>query len=64
MDELPALPASRLKIELIAAGVPVRSVRYDGSGLYVTYDATVTQGDIDIAEPIIAAARERLTNSK
>ncbi len=57
-DEL--TPAARLKAELLAAGLPVRAVLYDGGGFVVTYTEAVTADDVTRAAPYVAAAYERL----
>jgi hypothetical protein len=57
-DEL--LPASRLKEELLAAGLPVKAVCFDGHGFHVTYTPAVTTEDLERARPHLAGAYERL----
>lgn len=53
-------PADGLKRALIAAGVPVRSVRYDRGMFHVTYHPSVTQAHVVIAERLKDEHTKRL----
>jgi hypothetical protein len=59
MTDPDELPAARLKAELLAAGLPVRAVLFDGGGFVVTYTPAVTSDDVARAAPLVAAAYGR-----